>query len=261
MQKKILGFSTAVGMALFPILSMAALISGPVTYANSMIYSGTSRDLTYDADGSPYSDVEVLLFCIDHRTEPPFTNAVQPVPIAHFDTKAGASAIKGGSGAAGEAAIYWLLDQYYVEYYKNGSVEKRRALQYALWEIGNDYKGTAASIDVTLGASHPSLEDVTLYGGSSQVAFVNAYNTLYTAMRTTLPTLPTTYRSKVYTMDLFRNLDSRYQHMAALMEKTPPPMAPIATPVPSLSQVALIALASLLGFFGMSHMRRRQNGR
>jgi|GEM_PF-905588 len=229
MRKSILGLSTALAMAV-PNLSMAAFVSGPVDYPFSAIYSGVSQDLTYDADGSPYSDVQVLLFCIDHATQPPFTNAADPVPIAQFDTQAGASAIKGASGAAGEAAIYWLLDQYYVSYYKNGSVEQRRALQYALWEIGNDYNGTSTSINVAQGASRPSLEDVVDYGGSDQAAFVSAYTALYDAMRATLPTLRSTYRSNVYTMDLFRNRDTRYQHMVALMEKAPPNTVPLAAP-------------------------------
>lgn len=258
MQKVILGLSAALVMA-FPSFSKAAFVSGPVTYEFSSIYSGTSQDLTYDADGSPYSDVPVLLFCIDHATNPPFVNFVDPVPIAHFDTKAGASAIKGGSGAAGEAALYWLLDQYYVSYYKNGSVETRRALQYALWEIGNDYNGTAASINIAQGSSRPSLENVVDYGGSDQLAFVSAYTTLYDAMRATLPTLRRTYRSTVYTMDLFRNRDPRYQHMLALMEKTPP--ASTAVHVPTLGQAALMALMSMLGLFGVNYIRRRESGR
>lgn len=229
MKNAILGLSTAFALAI-PSSSMAAFVSGPVTYAFSSIYSGTSQALTYDADGSPYSALEVLLFCIDHATQPPFVNAADPVPVAQFDTQAGASAIKGASGAAGEAAIYWLLDQYYISHYKNGTVEQRRALQYALWEIGNDYNGTATSIDIAQGASRPSLENVIDYGGTDQSAFVNAYTTLYAAMRTSLPTLRSTYRSNVYTMDLFRNRDTRYQHMAALIEQAPPNTVPLAGP-------------------------------
>lgn len=230
MMRKTLPTLAAVLSLAVPSLSMAAFVSGPVTYTFSGIYSGTSQELTYDADNTPYSDQSVMLICIDHATDPPFTNAVDPVPIAQFDTEAGASAITGGSGAAGEAAIYWLLDQYYLSYYKNGSIEQRRALQYALWEIGNDYKGTAASIDIASGSSKPSAEDVTQYGGTDQAAFVSAYNTLYDAMRANLPTLRTTYRSNTYTMDLFRNRDSRYQHMVALIEKAPPNTVPIAVP-------------------------------
>ena len=225
MKKTISGLLLAFCSAI-PGLSMAAFVSGPVTYEFSSIYSGTSKDLTYDADGTPYSDLSVLLICIDHGTNPPFT---YDIPIAQFDTQAGASAIKGSSGAAGEAAVYWLLDQYYEDYYK-GSVEQRRALQYALWEIGNDYEGTAASIDIAGGSSRPSSEDVTQYGGADQAAFVNAYTALYAAMRANLPALRTTYRSNKYTMDLFRNRDPNYQHMVALIEKAPPNTVPLAEP-------------------------------
>lgn len=256
MKKTISGLLAAFYLVI-PSLSMAAFISGPVTYEFSSIYSGTSRDLIYDAGGAPYSNDQVLLICIDHGTEPPFS---YDIPIAQFDTQAGASAIKGTSGAAGEAAIYWVLDQYYEVYYK-GSVEQRRALQYALWEIGNDYDGTAASIDIAGGSARPSLEDVTEYGGTDQAAFVNAYTALYEAMRANLPTLSTTYRSRKYTMDLLRNRDPKFQHMVALIEKAPPNTVPPATPtpVPSLAQGTLIALMSMLGLFGVRKIRRRQH--
>lgn len=229
MRKQMLSLAAALAMAV-PALSMAAFVSGPVAYNFSAIYSGTSDTLTYDADGAPYSELQVLLICIDHGTQPPFSNAVTPIPIAQFDTQAGASAIKGASGAAGEAAIYWVLDNYYQSYYKTGSVEQRRALQYALWEIGNDYDGTAASIDVNGGASRPSAEDVTDYGGTDQAAFVSAYTSLYTAMKSNLPSLRTTYRSTIYTMDLFRNRDAALQNMVALIERAPPNTVPVAEP-------------------------------
>ncbi|ARU04544.1 hypothetical protein CCO03_07505 [Comamonas serinivorans] len=229
MRKTLLGLSAALAMAA-PSLSMAAFVSGPVVYNFNFIYSGTSTGLTYDADGAPYSDLPVLLICIDHETDPPFT---YDIPAAQFDTEAGARAIKGGSGAAGEAAIYWLMDQYYESYYKNGSGEQRRALQHALWELGNDYDGTAASIDPSAGKARPALEDVTEYvliPGTTQAAFVTAYTTLYDAMRATLPTLRTTYRSGTYTMDLFSNRDPEYQHMVALIERTPANTPPLADP-------------------------------
>jgi len=226
MRTQILTLAAMLAMAV-PGLSSAAAISGPVTYAGSGIYSGTSTSLAYDPDGPLYSDDEVLLICIDHRTNPPFTYAT---PKAQFETEAGATAIRGPSGAAGEAAIYWLLDQYYLTFYKTGTIEQRRALQYALWEIGNDYDGSATSINTSTGSSRPALENVIDYGGTDQAAFVTAYTTLYDAMKANLPTLRTSYRSTTYTMDLFRNLDPAYQHMVALIERAPPNTVPVAEP-------------------------------
>lgn len=207
-----------------PSLSAAALVTGTTNYSGDGVYSFRSTDLVYDADGSAYSDLPVLMFCIDHATQPPFDIG------SKFDTEAGASAIKGPSGAAGEAAIYWLLDQYYQSYYKSGSIEQRRALQYALWEIGNDYDGSAASINITTGSSRPALENVLEYGGNDQAAFVAAYTTLYDAMKASLPSLRSSYRSQLYTMDLFRNQDAAYQNMAALIERAPPNVVPTAVP-------------------------------
>lgn len=260
MKKTILGLSAACAMAL-PCLSMAADISGPVMYDYTGIYSGTSTQLVYDEDDSPYSSLPVHLICIDHTTNPPFVDAATPVPIAEFETNAGARAIKGPSGAAGEAAIYWLLDQYYESHFKLGSPEQKRALQYALWEIGNDYNGTAASINTASGASQPDSEDITDYGGTDQDAFISAYTGLYEAMRANLPTLGRNYRSSIYTMDVLRNRNDAYQHMVAVIEETPPPVTEptgTPTPVPSLGHMALLALTSMLGLLGMGAMRRRK---
>ena len=187
---------------------------------------------------------------------PPFDGYIDP---AQFDTQAGASAIKGKSGAAGEAAIYWLLDQYYVSHYK-GTIEKRRALQYALWEIGNDFDGTAASINTAAGLAKPDSEDITTIDpGSSPADFKTAYNALYTEMQKVLPTLGTTYRSSTYTMDLFRNRDPGYQNMVALIERAPSPPNPNVTtqPVPGLGQGALALLTAMLGLLGVARTRRR----
>lgn len=223
MRKQMLTLAAALAMAL-PGLSNAALITGTTNYSGDGVYSFRSTDLTYDVGGAAYSDLPVLMFCIDHGARPPFDITSQ------FDTAAGGSAIKGSAGAAGEAAINWVLDQYYLSYYKNGSIEQRRALQYALWEIGNDYNGTAASIDVAAGASRPSAEDVTEYGGTDQAAFVSAYTSLYNAMKASLPGLRSSYRSSTYTIDLFRNQDPDYQNMAALIERAPPNTVPVAEP-------------------------------
>jgi len=207
-----------------PSFSTAALVSGHTAYDATPAYSVRSQDLTYDVGGAQYSNLPVLLICIDHATDPPFDIT------SHFETEAGASAIKGPSGVAGEAAIYWLLDQYYMSYYKNGSKEQQRALQFALWEIGNDYNGTADSINSTQGSSRPINDDAAVYYGGDQATFTSAYEVLYAAMKANLPSLRTTYRSSKYTMDLFRNADPQYQNMVALIEKEPPNTAPLAEP-------------------------------
>lgn len=203
-----------------PIFSHAALITGFVAYNWAQAYSVESSDLKY-ADGKKYSDLPVLMICIDHSAKPPFDMN------ASFISDAGDSAIKGGSGAAGIAAIHWVIDQYFDMYYKNGTGPQQKAFQFALWEIGNDYKGTASSIDANAGTVRVSSESQ--YEGNPD--FIATYQILYQAMATSLPTVPTTYRSTTYTLDLFKNQDSTYQNMVAIIERAPPNAVPIANPL------------------------------
>ncbi len=241
MRRKILALAIALAAAA-PTLSIAASLTGYVAFSGYRAYSVISNDLKYP-DGSPYSDLPVLLICIDHSTQPPFNR------VTSFFSEAGTSAIKGSSGAAGIAAIHWLLDQYYLSYFKYGTGQQNKALQYALWEIGNDYDGTASSISIDAGASHPGDNEDPEF--PNDPAFIAAYQTLYQAMKATLPSLPTTYRSTTYTLDLFNNQDPSLQSMVALIERAPP-VPP--TPVPSLGQWAMIALSSILALLGMANI-------
>lgn len=245
MRKIILTLATALAIAA-PSFSMAASLTGYGRYVFANAYSVVSDDLKYP-DGTPYSDLPVVLICIDHTTQLPFDR------VTSYFSEAGASAIKGGSGAAGIAAIHWLLDQYYLTYFKNGSGQQQRALQYALWEIGNDYDGSAGSIKIDDGSSRPID-----YADANDPAFIAAYQALYQAMVTALPTLPTTYRSTTYTLDLFNNQDPRWQSVVALIERAPPAVIPTPTPVPGLGPWALMAMTSILALFGMARVRQRR---
>lgn len=218
MQKIILTIATA--FALFaPALSKAASLTGYAQYSGAKAYSVISNDLKY-SDGTNYSDLPVLMICIDHSTKPPFDMQTS------FFSEAGVGAIKGGSGDAGIAAIHWMIDHYFDTYYKNGTGPQQKAFQFAMWEIGNDYKGTANSINATAGAVRVSSESE--YDGNQE--FIDTYQILYQSMATTLPTLPTTYRSTTYTLDLFKNQDPSYQSMVAIIERAPPNVVPIANP-------------------------------
>lgn len=227
---------------------MAASLTGTVTFDNRRAYSVVSTDLQ-DANGQPYSDLPVLMICLDHNTQLPHNG-----PTSFF-SGVGVGAIKGPAGAAGIAAVHWLLDQYYLTYYKNGGDEQQRALQYALWEIGNDYDGSAASIDFNTGSSHP-INDV---NSASDPAFISAYQALYQAMAAALPSLPVTYRSQTYTLDFFNNQDPALQSMVALVERAPPVVVaptPTVTPVPTLGQWALLVLSGLVAACAFLGLRR-----
>lgn len=257
MRKKILAFTAALAM-MMPISSMAATLTGTVTWTGHQLYSFTSEDLEY-ADGTSYSpDLPVLLICLDHGTDAPFD-----LDQVSYDSGAGAGAIKGGSGTAGIALTHWLFDQFYLTYYKNGTEEQRRAMQYALWEIGNDYNGTAASVNSYAGSSTPGkMETDTTYDpvfrNGAEGPLITAYQALYAAMKTAVPTLPRTYRSTTYTLDFFKSNDEGYQNMVALIEKAPPPVVvpPTVTAVPTLGQWTLILLSGLSAAFAFLKLRR-----
>lgn len=223
----------------------AALLTGTVAWSGDFAESAVSNDLQY-ADGTPYSDLPVFMICVDVTTE------FQEGSVSFYN-EAGGSALKGGSGAAGVAAINWLFDQYYATYFKGGSDAEKWAFQYAVWELGNDYNGTINSISATGGAVHP-FDDA--YKGSD-TEFIAAYESMYQAMKTTLSTLSEAYRSKTYTIDLFNNTDPTYQSMVALIEKAPPVVA-APTPVPSLGAFGVLGLTGCLALCAYSGRYRSQ---
>ncbi|WP_336691422.1 IPTL-CTERM sorting domain-containing protein [Delftia acidovorans] len=225
MRKEILTLAAVLALAV-PIISKAAPLTGYAAYSGAKAYSVLSSNLKY-SDGTAYSSdpAPVLMICIDHSTQPPFDMQVS------FESAAGASAIKAGSGNAGIAAIHWMIDNYFSVYYKSGVGQRQKAFQFALWEIGNDYDGTAGSISTTAGAVRVSSEAE--YDGDPD--FIAAYTTLYQAMVANLPALPSTYRSTTYTLDLFKNQDPAYQNMVAIIERAPPNAVP--TAIPSLTGI------------------------
>lgn len=233
---------------LAPGWSMAALLTGTVAYTFDPIYSQTSTDLQ-DGSGQPYSDLPVLLICIDHRT-----NMALDGP-ASFVSGAGTAAIRGPGGARSVGAIHWLIDNYYLSHYKNGTGQQKRALQYALWELGNDYNGTAASIDFNSGFSHPSpTADVEFPGDA---AFIAAYQALYQAMAAALPGVPASYRSQTYTLDLFDSVNPALQSMVAIVERAPPAVVtPTPVAIPTLGQWALVLLSGLVAACAVPGLRR-----
>lgn len=254
MRKLISALVTALAIAA-PGFSTAAPVTGYVAFTQTTAYAVESTNLEY-SDGSPYSDLPVTLICVDHTTQPPFDKTTS------FFTGAGGTALKGGSGSAGIAAIHWLLDNYYLTYFKNGSRAQQRAMQYALSEIGNDYNGNTSSINDNAGASRPGSNNDVVFPDTDPdyPAFVTAYQTLYQAMSTAYATLPSSYRSTALTLDLFNNQDPELQSMVAIIERAPPIVVQPHTPtaVPSLGQWALMALMSLLALFGMSRVRQRK---
>ncbi|HVR49902.1 MAG TPA: IPTL-CTERM sorting domain-containing protein [Pseudorhodoferax sp.] len=231
---------------LAPGWSMAVLLTGTVAHTGHPVYSQTSTDLQ-DGSGQPYSDLPVLLICIDHRTN------MAPNGPASFVSGAGTGAIRGPGGARSVGAIHWLIDNYYLSHYKNGTGQQQRAFQYALWELGNDYNGTAASISTTAGASQPSPADVAFPGDAD---FVTAYQALYLAMAAALPGVPANYRSQTYTLDLFDSVNPALQSMVAIVERAPPVVTPTPVAIPTLGQWTLVLLSGLVAACAFPGLRR-----
>lgn len=233
---------------LAPGLSMAAVLAGTVTQSGHRAYSLISTTLQ-DGNGQLYSDLPVLLICLDHGTGLPANGPTT------FLSGGGASAIRGPGGAAGVAAVHWLIDQYYMSYFKNGTAQQQLAFQYALWEIGNDFNGNAASIDVDAGSSRPADNADTQFPGDP--TFITAYEALYQAMAAALPGLPVTYRSQTFTLDMFNNQDPALQSMVALVERAPVVTpTPTPTPIPTLGQWGLVLLSGLVAACAFHGLRR-----
>jgi hypothetical protein len=222
----------------------AAVITGTVAWGGENAMSTSSTDLRY-ADGSLFSSGIALLICIDVHTKVPDDGPVT------FTTQGDAGAIVGPGGAKSVAAIHWLFDNFYDAIFHGKTAPMQWAFQYALWELGNDFDGTPASLNENAGDVKPEID--TDFGsgaaGGADGAFVGAYTTMYTKMRNELPTLPTTYRSKTYTLDLLINANPAEQNMVALYTLLGPTAIPLSPP--------LFALTGLLALLGGLDLRRR----
>lgn len=230
--------------------SSAALVTGTSVWSGDFAESAVSTNLKY-ADSTPYSDLSVFMICVDVTRSYPEGNV-------SYTTEAGGSALMGGSGAAGVAAINWLFDKYYATYFKNGSDAQKWAFQYAVWELGNDYNGSINSISVNSGLARPTddtYDDST--AGFVKSDFITAYQEIYQAMVSALPMLGSTYKSKKYTIDLFNSVDAKYQSMVALIEKAPPPVVVEPKPVPGLDIFGLLALTGLLSVLTARGLSRK----
>lgn len=222
----------------------AATISGTLSNGPGFATSFTSSDLRYP-DGSPFNAGTVLMLCIDYTTH-------EPAGHFTFTTQGGAAAIVGAGGVQSVAGIHWLFDHYYASMFVSGTDVQQYAFQHALWELGNDFNGTALSMDENVGVVKPS-EDAyfgTGAGGPVDPDFEAAYTTLYTAMRANIPGLPSTYRSTTYNLDLLVNHDPAYQNLVVLYTKA---SQPTAIPLP----VSWVGWGTVLGGLWALGRRRR----
>jgi hypothetical protein len=225
--------------------AQAAAINGNVAWGGEYAMSTSSTDLRY-ADGRLFSAGTALLICIDIHTSVPVDGP------ASFTTQGGAAAIVGPGGAKSVAAIHWLFDNFYDSIFHGKTDPMQWAFQYALWELGNDFDGTAASLQESAGDARPDVD--TDFGsgavGGADADFVAAYTAMYARMRSDLPALATTYRSTRYTLDLLINANPLEQNMVALYSL---PAGPTAIPL----SPPWFVLTGMLVLAGGAHLRRR----
>lgn len=203
----------------------ATTITGTTTRATAFNVSFNTTDLQYE-DGSAFSASAVILYCLDVLTHEPVDGEASSFTI---DTIG--SAFHSGAAAAGIAAVNWLFDTYYEAYNTDGTSATRWAFQYALWELGNDFDGTADSIDATTGQSKPASDTYNLTG------FQTAYETLYSGLIDVVDTLGD-YRSETYTITMLTNDDASYQNMVAFSRDVPETPAPVPLPAAGLLLIA-----------------------
>lgn len=215
--------AVAIFMAQLAASANAAVISGIPYRTHDFAEAISSSDLQF-SDGSPFSVGDVLMICIDVTTTLPVDGVTST-----FSTEGGASALEGGGGTKGVAAVHWAFDEYFDHYFKNGTQEEQWAFQYLLWEIGNDFDGSVSSIDPADGWSNPVVDP---YFSSSPL-FQAAYMAMYQGLIARLPTLPDSYVSTKYTLDLLINADSDYQNMVAIYTRAA--AVPLNLPIALLS--------------------------
>ena len=217
-KRSAIAIATWLAVTMAPGVVYAELVSGTVTRSTSPLYSEAvvSSDLRYN-DGVAYSTSSAMLICIDVDTNLPSNGS------AAFFSNSGPSTLKGNSGPKGEAAIHWLIENYYSAYHKNGTHQQSWAFQYALWEIGNDFNGNVASISATAGRANPSIDGYFGSGaaGGAHPDFVAAYQALYSGLIAALPSLDVNYRSTTYSVDLFANAVPTDQAMVIVVEQPP----------------------------------------
>ena len=210
----------------------AASVTGTVDRTSQFAIAYTSSDLQYTS-GDSFSDLLVALICMDETTHEPNDGSVQSYSI---DTIG--AVFKSGAGEAGFAALNWLVDTFYADYFLSGTDAQQWAFQYSLWEIGNDYTGDVSSISAYADNSRPADDPYGLAG------FTTAYETIYAGLEQSLGDLDDSYRSSTYTITALLNGDGVYQNMLAITAEAPE-VAPV--PLPAAAPL-LIAGLGALGF-------------
>ncbi|WP_168797245.1 IPTL-CTERM sorting domain-containing protein [Lampropedia aestuarii] len=229
----------------------ADTVTGTLTVYDKEILTWKSDDLKY-ADGTSYSQNPQYLVCMD-KTSPGYGNG----GTFSFEGKADINVFLGSPnpGEAGIAAMHWLFDNYYENYNDlNVHYLKRRAFQYAVWELGNDYNGDINSIDANNGNVKASgTDEITYYGQ----LFHDTTKEIHAAMHQSLVGLPTSYRSKKYDISFLKTTDQPHQSLVAFNVKNTPPLPPTTTPVPTLGEWSVISLTLGVGLFGFIRLRKK----
>ena len=190
------------------------------TYTSSLTYT--------DGDKEAYRQgVPMYLMCMDVTTTEPTSGSVYT-----YTTNAGGAVFhQNGGKSTGEAMINWLFDNFYNNYFTpTASSAHKRIFQQAIWELGNDYAGTKASISGSAGSAQPA--------NDATQAVKDGYGVIYTALQNQVGVITAGYRSNRFDINLFKSTDGTHQNMVAFA------VAPIPAALPLLA-TGVIGLGGL----------------
>lgn len=205
----------------------AAIVTGQLNGSGHNAYSYTSSNMTYE-DGSAYSaGINFIMLCIDYHSPNPSYGGTYS-----FDAGVGAAALVGGGGALGISALYYLLDNYYEEYFTGGDIYEQRAFNHIAQEVGTDLdeNDIAGSWLLTRSPTYPS-----------QATYMTARQTMFDDLGAALPTLAG-YVSTKYSLDFFEGRDtSGVQNFMVISEL--PEIAPV--PLPAALPLLVVGLGAM----------------
>lgn len=227
--------------------------SANTTGSGQQSYWFKSSDLKYTPGNKPYRQgAEMQLFCLDHDLTSPVSTVggtSSSIKYEIFDksihTVAKSNVFESYNNPKKGLAIFnYIFDNYYYTYFAGQSAAKQRAWQMLLWEVAEDYNGSASSISSSNGVVTSQL-----YGFSGTNYASELFGKLKAALYANL--IPDNYKSKnKFDINLLHVVDSGRTQTQDMVVYA---IAPIPAALPLFG-------SALLGVGGLALRRRRNAG-